>query len=780
MRSKMLWLALTALVGTLLAACQATRPRPLVDANVSLIPAPVLLEQAAGRFELSPSSVLSIVPDDAEALAIAHHFDDLLARSRGMHLELRMKAAADAPMQSNTIQFTIDPAFSAGADDRGEGYELTVTPQRITLLARTTHGLFNGSVTLWQLLATDRSSAQPLSVPTVHIVDYPRFAWRGLLLDSARHFQSPEFVKRFIDEMALHKLNVLHWHLTDDQGWRIEIKRYPKLTEIGAWRDPQPGEASLADPATGKYGGFYTQEQIRDIVRHAAARYVTVVPEIDMPGHAQAAVAAYPELGVTGQRPAVSSDWGINTYLFNVEESTFAFIDNVLAEVVDLFPSPWIHVGGDEAAKDQWQASARVHERMRELKVASEQALQGYFTGRLDKMLRRHERRLVGWDEILESGLPPGAVVMSWRGAKGAIEAAAHGNDVIMAPDPVMYLDHLQSDAAQEPPGRVKVLSLADVYAFDPLPHELTPEQARHVLGAQANLWSEYLTTERRVEHAAFPRAAALAERLWSPAARASWSDFVARLPAQFERYRALDVHYASTAIAPRIVLSPAASADTLTVTMQRQLELGTVRYTLDGSAPTAHALEYAKPFSVTMPATLKTAVFDGPRQLTDIVDTPADLSSARRLYSDRLAPCGDSLLLRLEGAPVGGAEAPRYNVDLMNPCWIYPQVDFDGLQRIDVRAGALPYFFQLWHDADKVVTHTPGGAADELQLRLDRCDGAMLASVPLSDARTDSVTLSVTAGEVRGRHDVCAYFATRGRDPLRLIDWIEPVPQRN
>ena len=777
MRSKMLWLALTALVGTLLAACQATRPRPLVDANVSLIPAPVLLEQAAGRFELSPSSVLSIVPDDAEALAIAHHFDDLLARSRGMHLELRMKAAADAPMQSNTIQFTIDPAFSAGADDRGEGYELTVTPQRITLLARTTHGLFNGSVTLWQLLATDRSSAQPLSVPTVHIVDYPRFAWRGLLLDSARHFQSPEFVKRFIDEMALHKLNVLHWHLTDDQGWRIEIKRYPKLTEIGAWRDPQPGEASLADPATGKYGGFYTQEQIRDIVRHAAARYVTVVPEIDMPGHAQAAVAAYPELGVTGQRPAVSSDWGINTYLFNVEESTFAFIDNVLAEVVDLFPSPWIHVGGDEAAKDQWQASAHVQERMRRLGIRDEKDLQGYFTVRLEGFLRTHGRTLVGWDEILEGGIPPTAVVMSWRGTEGAIAAAQHGIDVVMSPDPAMYLDHLQSTASDEPPGRVKVISLADVYAFEAVPHELNADQARHVLGGQANLWSEYLTTPQRVEHAAFPRAAALAEVLWSPPEGRSWSDFVQRLPAQLERYRALGVAFADTAFEPQIAASLASGSGQISVALSKQIAFGTIRYTLDDSVPGPQSREYREPLMLQPGTTVRVATFAADRPLAAPRAQRIDAAFVARRYSDALKPCNDSLLLRLEGGSDGASAAPLYNVDLMNPCWIYQNAELGANARIDVRIGALPYFFQLWRDAAKVVTYAPTGGGDELQLRLDGCSGAPLATVPLGDSRA-ARTLSVPLEGQTGVHDVCLVFATRKRDPLWLIDWVELKPR--
>ncbi len=532
---------LAGVFGLILGGCQSLPSEVDSAVPMSLIPAPVSVRQSPGRFDVRPDTAVIVRSGDAELMSIARHFADLVQGSRGLQLDVQSRTTQRA---DESIEFMLDPGFSTGSDDHDEGYELVVTPHHVALTARTPHGLFNGSMTLWQLLTLDQSTRLPLSVPAVHIVDYPRFVWRGLLLDSARHFQSAEFVKHFIDEMALHKLNVLHWHLTDDQGWRVEIKRYPKLTEIGAWRAPQPNEAALVDPVTGRYGGFYTQEQIRGIVRHAAERYVTIVPEIDMPGHAQAAVASYPEVGVTGRQPPVSSEWGINTSIYNVDESTFTFIDNVLSEVLDLFPSPYIHVGGDEAAKDQWQASPQVQQRMRRLGVRDEQALQGYFTARMQSFLHLHGRRLIGWDEILESGLPPGAIVTSWRGAEGAIAAARSGDDVIMSPDPIMYFDHLQGSSRDEPPGRVKVVSLSDVYAFEPVPRELDVDQARHVLGAQANLWGEYLTTPERVEYAAFPRAAALAERLWSPPERTAWNDFIARLPVQFDRYRALGIQY--------------------------------------------------------------------------------------------------------------------------------------------------------------------------------------------------------------------------------------------
>jgi hexosaminidase len=393
-------------------------------------------------------------------------------------------------------------------------------------------------------------------------------------------------------------------------------------------------------------------------------------------------------------------------------------------------------------------------------------------------VLSARGRRLVGWDEILESGLPAGAVVMSWRGAAGAVAAARHGDDVVMAPDPSVYLDHLQGDGREQPPGRVKLLSLADVYGFDPVPATLDANQARRVLGAQANLWSEYLTTTGRVEFAAFPRAAALAERLWSPAPRAEWNDFLARLPAQFERYRALGVHFSDSAFAPRVRVEQAGSR--YRVTLSRQAAFGTIHYTLDGSEPRADSPAYAAALDLPAGTMLRAATFAAGRRLSADRSHRIDVTAARRRYSDALKPCSDSLLLRLEGAAGNGQPAPLYNVDLMNPCWIYRNVDFDATATIDVRVGALPYFFELWHDAAKVVTHAPGGDADELQLHLDTCDGPLLAAMPVAanGVQTLGVPVAGSASARHGAHDVCAYFAARSREPLRLIDWIEPLPR--
>ena len=525
-----------------LSACQSTRPVQQ-SPMPSLIPLPASVSTAAGSFTLRDGDVISVHGD--AAAAIAGNFSDLIARTRGLHLHV-------ADTGDAAIEFVVDPQLAvAGAATpvaRDEAYELRIDRRTIRISARTEHGLFNGSMTLWQWLTADTSTTQAITVPCVRIADYPRFAWRGLMLDSARHFQPPEFVEKFIDEMSRHKLDVLHWHLTDDQGWRIQINKYPELTSIGAWRTP----ASLHGDAP-RYGGFYTQDQIRAIVRYAAQRQVAIVPEIEMPGHAQAAIASYPQFGVTGKRPPVSPDWGVHTYLYNVDDATFSFLEDVLGEVMDLFPDRYIHVGGDEAAKDQWQASAQVRQRMQELGIVDANALQGYFTARIGRFLAAHGHRLIGWDEILEGGVPADATVMSWQGEAGGVTAARAGHDVVMAPSPLMYFDHVQSARHDEPPGRPDVVSLHDVYAYEPVPQALDAAQARHVLGAQANLWTEYMDTPQRVEHAAFPRAAALAEALWSPDSRRDWPGFLARLPQQFARYRRFGIAYADSIFAPRV-----------------------------------------------------------------------------------------------------------------------------------------------------------------------------------------------------------------------------------
>ena len=468
------------------------------------------------------------------------------------HLQGNPEVFVKAPREDDSASGAI--SFALAASDQSfepEGYDLKVEPKGIRVTARTPAGLLYGAVTLWQLMTIYPTQGGVAVVAAVEIRDAPRFAWRGLMLDSARHYQSPEFIRHFIDWMALHKLNVLHWHLTDDQAWRLEIKKYPKLTSIGAWRVPA-GQAAREDidPKTGKprmYGGFYTQEQARAIVAYAAARNIRVIPEIEMPGHASAAIVAYPELGVpsaTEKLKAVPADWGVYPNLFNAEESTFAFLENVMTEVMAIFPDEFVHVGGDEAVKTQWENSPRVQDRMKALGVKDGRALQGYFVQRMGKFLGQHGRRIIGWDEILAGGLDSKAAIMSWRGIDGAVAAAAAGHDAVLAPAPDLYFDHWQS-AGDLAPGRSNTLSLEMVYRFLPLPAAIPEDQRKHILGLQANLWTEFMRTDERVEYMAFPRSAALAEVAWSPPERIDWQDFQRRLDPQLRRYDKLGITWA-------------------------------------------------------------------------------------------------------------------------------------------------------------------------------------------------------------------------------------------
>lgn len=504
----------------------------------TLIPAPAVSRPGQGLFTLSTQTPVVLLSSDAESERIARYFVSQLALAGGV--QLQVKVASIVP--NAAIVFALDPKAIVSAE---EGYELDVSQHGVRVSARRPHGLFNGAVSLLQLATADGSNRTDIRIQAQHIEDQPRFAWRGLMLDSARHMQTSDEIKRFIDAMALHKLNVFQWHLTDDQGWRLQIKKYPRLTDIGAWR--VPAGAAGVDAQTGKparYGGFYTQNQVRDIVRYAAERYITVVPEIDMPGHAQAAIAAYPEFG-TVPAPAVSADWGVHSYLFNNEEKTFVFLEDVLTEVLALFPSQFIHIGGDEAVKDQWKASARVQQRMHELGVADENAMQALLTKRMQIFLAARGRRLIGWDEILEGGLPADAAVMSWRGVDGAVTATAQGHDSVLSPWPTLYFDNRQGSGADEPPGRLRTISLEDVYKFDPLPATMSDEQARHLLGVQGNIWTEHIRTFDRVQWMSFPRAAAIAEMGWSPPERRDWLDFKRRLPALYARYDALGIAHA-------------------------------------------------------------------------------------------------------------------------------------------------------------------------------------------------------------------------------------------
>ena len=544
-------------------------------AGVGVVPAPASVEPGDGAFVLVPATPIVVASGGRQAREVASLFSAWLRKSNGLALPVHPGKAADG-----AIVFAIEPREGAP----GEAYRIAATRSRIEVHAATRAGLFRGATTLWQMVPEGHA---PLAVSAARIEDAPRFAWRGVMLDSARQYQSPQFIRRFIDAMALEKLNVLHWHLTDDQAWRLEIRKYPRLTGVGAWRVPA-GHAAREDidRATGKprlYGGFYSQAAVRELVAYAAAREVTIVPEIEMPGHAAAALVAYPRLAASpGDVPdAVPADWGIFPQAYSLEPSTFSFLEDVLTEVMALFPSRYIHVGGDEVQKGEWLASARGQELMRELGTTDPERLQAYFTQRIARFVEAHGRRLVGWDEILAPGLPRDAVVMSWRGAAGAEQAAQQGYDTVVAAHPTFYFDNRQSADPSEPPGRARVVSLEDVYGFEPVPAKLSAAQAAHVLGVQGNVWTEHIRTEARVGWMTFPRAAAIAELGWSQPARRGFAGFRERLAAQRLRLDAIAMTYAKSAFEP-----PRRRDTALILSQQLSLCSDDVALSLEDDAP--------------------------------------------------------------------------------------------------------------------------------------------------------------------------------------------------
>ncbi|GAB2911544.1 beta-N-acetylhexosaminidase [Streptomyces heilongjiangensis] len=439
-----------------------------------------------------------------------------------------------------------------------EGYRVVTGAADHLIQGGDAAGVLWGAQTFRQLLGPDAHRRAPLrpgrawDLPAVTVEDAPRFAWRGLMLDVARHFLPKDQVLRHLDLMAAHKLNVLHFHLTDDQGWRIEIERYPRLTEIGSWR-ARTKFGHRASPLWEEkpHGGHYTRDDLREIVAYAAERHITVVPEIDIPGHSQAAIAAYPELGNTDvvdtSALTVWDTWGVSENVLAPTDHTLRFYEGVLEEVLDLFPSTFVHLGGDECVKDQWKRSATAQARIREHGLGDEDGLQAWFVRHFDNWLTARGRRLIGWDEILQGGLAPGAAVSSWRGYAGGVTAARAGHDVVMCPEQHVYLDHRQHDGPDEPVPIGYVRTLEDVFRFEPVPPELTPEEARHVLGTQANVWTEVMEDPARVDYQVFPRLAAFAEVAWSrlpaPAER-DFADFERRMTSHYRRLDALGVGY--------------------------------------------------------------------------------------------------------------------------------------------------------------------------------------------------------------------------------------------
>lgn len=509
---------------------------PSSPSDFALVPRPrEVAASDAEPFNLTADTRISADRESTGALA-------WLVRELGAATGLPLAAGSAADAR---IRLSVDPEAGLGA----EGYRLLVDAAGVTVLGNDAPGVFYGAQTVRQLLPADvyRSAppgdGQEWTLPAVRITDAPRFRWRGVMLDIARHFVPKREILRFIDLLAMHKLNVLHLHLTDDQGWRVEIRRYPELTRKAAWRTES--QQGMSDPPVfdGRpHGGFLTQDEIREIVAYAGARHVTVVPEVDVPGHSQAAIHAYPELGEAGEIP-VGTRWGIFDEVLAVTDRVLEFYRDVFDELLELFPSTYIHVGGDECPKTQWKHSESAQQRIKDEGLADEDELQSWFIRQLDTHLASRGRRMVGWDEILEGGLAPGATVMSWRGEEGGIAAARAGHDVVMAPTATSYLDYKQSDAHDEPVKVGTLLRVEDVYTGEPVPPALTGEESRHVLGAQVNVWTEHIDTPRRLDYMVFPRACAFAEKVWSTGAR-DYAEFEPRLHGHLARLDAAGVEY--------------------------------------------------------------------------------------------------------------------------------------------------------------------------------------------------------------------------------------------
>ncbi len=549
----------------------------LAQDRVSIVPRPAKMEVKSGHFLVGPKTRVMIESDSDAALAVAVNLAAKLRQATGYALELERP---EKRKYKNAILLRTSPSLAKLGN---EGYRLSVTKDEVAIEAFAPAGLFYGIQSLYQLLPPEVERTVPVAgiswtVPCVRIEDMPRFAWRGVHLDVGRHFFPKDAVKKYLDYLAMYIMNTFHWHLTEDQGWRIEIKKYPRLTETGAWRKETTDDEV-------PYGGFYTQDEIREVVDYARERFITVVPEIEMPGHCLAALTSYPWLSCSGGPFQVATEWGIFYDVYCAgKDTTFEFLQDVLTEVIGLFPGAYVHIGGDEVPKLRWQNCVHCQARIKAEGLANENELQSYFIKRIEKFLNSQGKRLVGWDEILEGGLAPNAVVMSWRGIIGGVEAAKSGHDVVMTPTDYCYFDYYQA-RYDEPKAIGGYLPLEKVYSYEPVPPELTPQEARHILGAQANLWTEYMDNFSQVEYMLLPRMAALSEVVWSKKDQRDYQDFSRRIVPQYERLAAKEVNFR---LPPpeglggrRIISSP------VKVTVYPPFPQAEVHYTLDGSEPT-------------------------------------------------------------------------------------------------------------------------------------------------------------------------------------------------
>lgn len=754
-----------------LAAASCLASPALAASTPALVPWPAAYAPQAGDFKLTAKTPIHVPAGDAEAKAVALQLRDMLVRAGKPSLKIVEGGAIPAG------------AIALKRGERtGEAYDLEITPAGVTIAASDRKGLFYGAVTIWQL-ATNGPA-----LPAASIQDAPRYAWRGFMLDSARHMQSIAEIKRLIDAMAAYKLNVLHWHLNDDQGWRLEIKAYPKLTSVGAWRTPKGADAYRPAPAQYEpYGGFYTQTQAREIVAYAAARNIMVVPEIELPGHATAAITAYPELGVTGKVPESGmSDWGVFPNLYNVDDATFAFLETALDEVVDIFPAPYLHIGGDEAIKNQWQASPKVQAKIKELGLENEDKLQSWFINRIAAHLATKGRRIIGWDEILEGGAQQSSIIMAWRGVDRAAEAARHGHDTILTAHPQFYMDSRQSLSPNEPPGRSELSTLKGLYTFNELAEGMTPEQARHVIGVQANTFTEHQRTAKRVETMVFPRLTAVAELGWTQPARRDWNRYSHGLTVTLGQLDTLGVAHDGVPFEPEATLAPAGNR--LSVSLASALGVGEIRYATEGKAPTATSPLYAEPLTLEDGAKLKARTFLNGQPLGGVRDIDVSTRALNTRVSSHLKFCGETVPLRMEADFPSEGPRPVFMTGNYRPCWVWEGADLAKGATLTARIGQTPFNFQLAGgrrivDFNKPTTSPHG----ELVVRKREtsgptCEGETLAILPIDAAAAGKAGLSEITTKIpatAGVKDLCLTFNRPRRDMLWALDAVTLEPNR-
>jgi len=575
-----------------------------------LIPQPKELIRSEGNFNIN--SKTKIVLKDFSLQKEADLFNQFLKTNYG--LELSIVSHSQSAIHSIEIQKSTEANRPSGS------YQLTIQPTQIQIVSNDNQGIFYAFQTLMQLLPIETS--KELVLPCLVIRDEPKYQWRGMHLDVGRHLFPIPFIKKYIDYMAMYKMNTFHWHLTEDQGWRIEIKKYPKLTQVGAWRKRSiMGHFRDQKFDNIPYGGFYSQEAIKEIVAYAQARHITVVPEIEMPGHSQAALAAYPELSCTGGPFEVATKWGILEEVYCPKETTFQFIENVLTEVMYLFPSPYLHIGGDECPKKRWKNCPHCQALIKQEGLKDEHELQSYFIKRIEQFVNSKGRKIIGWDEILEGGLAPNAAVMSWRGTKGGIAAAKAKHDVVMTPSSHCYFDHYQGEPKYEPIAIGGFTPLEKVYSYEPTPATLSPEESQYILGAQGNVWTEYINTLEEVEYMTMPRMAALAEVVWGTSNPNNYKDFQNRVIQHFGLLDKMKVNYSKAIYGITTKVTPSFDENGVLFVLSSGINHLGIRYTTDGTNPTMASQQYTDSIAIKTNTIIKAAYFENGKQLSSTIE---------------------------------------------------------------------------------------------------------------------------------------------------------------